>query len=152
MKIHDAVFLAINYAAGPAFQNLMLKAVDDNPDLPISELREVLTRHASRARDAVLEEGTVDICRIPRESGEDGLQSKRLGMCAGCGGEHDRLRCRFYTAISNYCHKRGHLNKMCRSLLKETPRDPDTTVIEGVVVASELSDGEPVDRVRRKAF
>uniref|UniRef100_A0A5S6Q373 RNA-directed DNA polymerase n=1 Tax=Trichuris muris TaxID=70415 RepID=A0A5S6Q373_TRIMR len=35
--------------------------------------------------------------------------------CASCGGSHSRQDCKFRNAVCNFCHKKGHIAKACRS-------------------------------------
>ena len=41
--------------------------------------------------------------------------SKPSGTCDSCGGQHLRSKCKFRDAECRKCHKRGHIQRVCRS-------------------------------------
>ncbi|KFD59948.1 hypothetical protein M514_27867, partial [Trichuris suis] len=47
-----------------------------------------------------------------RRHGQSNGQKK---TCAGCGGQHKREDCKFKDSECHFCHKRGHIAKVCRS-------------------------------------
>ncbi|KFD50051.1 hypothetical protein M513_09011 [Trichuris suis] len=47
---------------------------------------------------------------LPRDS-----PSASRNTCASCGGSHSRKDCKFRNAECNFCHKKGHISKVCRS-------------------------------------
>ncbi|XP_018493960.1 uncharacterized protein LOC108863823 [Galendromus occidentalis] len=119
------IFLAINYAAGPSFKTLrsiMLKAVDDRPELTVAELREVLIRFAARTRDST-SDNSVDQSssikqvhkKLTRQSPKPHSEPRPQGTyrqnstCGGCGGDHTRHSCEWRTAKCRRCGKKGHL-------------------------------------------
>ncbi|KFD64042.1 LOW QUALITY PROTEIN: hypothetical protein M514_08635 [Trichuris suis] len=47
---------------------------------------------------------------LPRDS-----PSASRNICASCGSSHSRKDCKFRNAECNFCHKKGHIAKVCRS-------------------------------------
>ncbi|KFD64442.1 hypothetical protein M514_23466 [Trichuris suis] len=47
-----------------------------------------------------------------RRHGQSNGQKK---TCAGCGGQHKREDCKFKDSECHFCHKKGHIAKVCRS-------------------------------------
>ena len=47
--------------------------------------------------------------------------------CYRCGGNHYAKECRFKEAVCNYCHKKGHIQRVCRSRdHQQHPQPPPT--------------------------
>ena len=44
------------------------------------------------------------------------------GTCYRCGGKHNQLTCRFKSEVCHFCHKRGHIAKVCNSKRNQTPQ------------------------------
>ncbi|XP_062539247.1 uncharacterized protein K02A2.6-like [Armigeres subalbatus] len=66
---------------------------------------------------------------ISNETHRQENQERRLSLCNGCGGNHQRNQCRFRDARCNKCDKKGHIAKVCRSA-KSTFRKYPTDQIE----------------------
>lgn len=47
-------------------------------------------------------------------------EPKAMGSCNGCGGQHNRNKCRFRDAVCNACGKKGHLARVCRTTESST--------------------------------
>ncbi|KFD51359.1 hypothetical protein M513_07764 [Trichuris suis] len=47
---------------------------------------------------------------LPRDS-----PSVSRNICASCAGSHSRKDCKFRNAECNFCHKKGHIDKVCRN-------------------------------------
>ena len=44
--------------------------------------------------------------------------------CFNCGGSHYATDCHFKDTVCNYCHKKGHIQRICRSRIRqEQPRN-----------------------------
>ena len=41
-------------------------------------------------------------------------------FCYRCGGKHNQLTCRFKSEVCHYCHKRGHIAKVCKTKLAQS--------------------------------
>ena len=49
--------------------------------------------------------------------------------CYRCGGSHSHQVCRFQNSTCHYCHKRGHIAKVCKSKLRNCTESPGGTGI-----------------------
>ena len=47
--------------------------------------------------------------------------------CYRCGGNHQAKSCRFKDTVCNFCNKRGHLQRVCRSRQGQTPARKEQT-------------------------
>ncbi|XP_003742186.1 uncharacterized protein LOC100904270 [Galendromus occidentalis] len=155
------IFLAINYASGSAFKGLrsvMLKAVDDKPQLTVTQLREVVVSYDKRTRDSTIDpsdsvvESSAAVNKVQLADRQKRLYSKPSGQsatkkqyaattttCSGCGGSHNRRSCRFSGATCFFCHKKGHLKKVCSNFLEKQSSD---AINPGTVDVSEVSDSD----------
>ena len=43
--------------------------------------------------------------------------------CYRCGGSHYAKDCRFKDAVCNYCHKKGHIQRVCRTRIRQQQSD-----------------------------
>ena len=43
--------------------------------------------------------------------------------CYRCGGNHYAKDCRFKDAVCNYCHKKGHIQRVCRTRIRQQQSD-----------------------------
>lgn len=78
--------------------------------------------HREDARSSSDADSEEDVFRT-----EDKLReaSSRRQSCLSCGGNHERLSCKYKEAICRRCDKKGHLARVCRAMLprKYPPRD-----------------------------
>ena len=65
-----------------------------------------LTKHRSRPTDRAMARATT--------------------ACYRCGGQHSASDCRFRLSVCNYCKKKGHIHRVCRSRLRQEYRDGPT--------------------------
>ena len=56
---------------------------------------------------------------MPRQSSKPDVRN-----CYRCGGKHAAATCRFKDTECHYCHKQGHLAKVCRAKLKQSAPEP----------------------------
>ena len=46
-------------------------------------------------------------------------RTPQTGTCYRCGNKHTSAECRFKNATCNFCHKKGHIAKVCLSKAKQ---------------------------------
>ena len=127
------IFIILLIAADPAFKYLraiILKAVDDRPEITIAELREVVRRHVTRSDDVSIDSNTTalrgeieastinQVSRNQRNNRAELKPNTRYGKnrpCRGCNGNHPRSACPFIDAVCHSCNKTGHIAKVCMS-------------------------------------
>ncbi|XP_033024230.1 uncharacterized protein K02A2.6-like [Lacerta agilis] len=56
-------------------------------------------------------------------AGSSGTKGRKLD-CPGCGGAHERRKCRFRNATCRICGKMGHIARVCRSATGGTSGSP----------------------------
>ena len=54
---------------------------------------------------------------------DSSTQGRSDSPCYRCGGQHDASRCRFKESLCNFCGKKGHIQRVCRSRRRE-PQQP----------------------------
>ena len=72
--------------------------------------------HESAVQDARLLSAPVAVHHTPVEPPSD---DRPRAACYGCGGSHASRDCRFRNSVCNYCHKKGHIQLVCRSRLQQ---------------------------------
>ena len=90
-----------------------VKAVD------LAQAYESAAKHA-KALQTVPQEGAVHAAT--HKSSPLPTATAHVKTCYRCGGNHHPSGCRFRDANCNYCGKKGHIAKVCRSRLQETPK------------------------------
>uniref|UniRef100_A0A670I4V1 Gypsy retrotransposon integrase-like protein 1 n=1 Tax=Podarcis muralis TaxID=64176 RepID=A0A670I4V1_PODMU len=81
----------------------------------------VPVHHEEASSDEASSSEDDDVHQTKRERRKFQQKSKGQPECAGCGGNHSRAKCRFRDAICRKCSRRGHIAKVCRSALSDTP-------------------------------
>ena len=72
-----------------------------------------------------------------------------LPICYRCGAKHKATECRFKEAECNFCKKKGHIAKVCRSRLKQKsgthqmPAEDDTEPLEYSLFHTQSSNRSP---------
>lgn len=74
----------------------------------IKRNKETCQRSSSRRMRQQRNQRATSNQRVPNEQ-------KTGRPCNGCGGQHNRNKCRFRDAVCNVCGKKGHLARVCRS-------------------------------------
>ena len=67
-------------------------------------------------QDARLLSVPVAVHRTPVEPPSD---DRPRAACYRCGGSHASRDCHFRNSVCNYCHKKGHIQLVCRSRLQQ---------------------------------
>ena len=115
--------------SGPSYlqiRNVIIRALDDRPDIGVDQLRDLLTRYETRTCDALID---TNASALNKEVEVSALSSKTkqlparkagppktvMSPCLSCGGRHPRKDCKFRKAVCRKCQKEGHIAKVCRS-------------------------------------
>ncbi|KAG8137290.1 hypothetical protein E2320_004538 [Naja naja] len=68
-----------------------------------------------------------DICCLKSSKGRNVATEKRQPTCAGCGGNHLQMACKFRNVICQRCEKKEHLARVCHTnQLTATTVSPET--------------------------
>ena len=154
------IFIMLLQLADPSYQGLravIIRAVDDKPDISIDEIRSTLKRYETRTSDAQIDSNSNAVAseqfgisalhassssgkltpRAPRHrtGGKFSSSTTTSTKCAGCGGDHFRKSCKFRDATCRSCKKTGHIAKVCRSVRA------NTLGINSVLSSSQLAEG-----------
>ena len=106
-RVRDQLFMAVQHEV--YFPNL----VAENIDLQGMTSAKILDRILNLEKAFVSEKSeTPTPVRAVNKINES---------CKHCGFPHDSLRCRFKDLSCNVCHKKGHLQRVCREAKKDFP-------------------------------
>ena len=83
--------------------------------------------HESAAQNARLLSAPVAVHRTPAEPRPAAGEDRPRAACYRCGGSHASKDCRFRDSVCNYCHKKGHIQRVCRSRLQQQQPEPAQT-------------------------
>ncbi|XP_003743026.1 uncharacterized protein K02A2.6-like [Galendromus occidentalis] len=128
------IFIMLLQLSDPSYKSLrgvIMRSVDEKPDITLEELRTVMRRFETRTVDTVVDSDAQKTVKdepvvFAAKAGFSGKKRanpksdsakppKRPHACPGCGGDHFRKDCKFREAKCNTCRKVGHLAKVCRS-------------------------------------
>ena len=74
----------------------------------------------SRALNAPLDVHRTSTSIKHRPRPTDRTTDRATTACYRCGGRHLANDCRFRSSVCNYCKKKGHIQRVCRSRLRQT--------------------------------
>ena len=78
--------------------------------------------HESAVQNARMLNAPADVHRTPLEPRSTPSEGRQQAECYRCGGSHAAKDCRFRDSVCNYCHKKGHIQRVCRSRLQQRPQ------------------------------
>ena len=130
------------------------KKTDFESLLEIAQLMESAARDAKDLASAGVEKAVVkeeaDIKKISKGKKPQPQNNSRwdptVHSCYRCGGKHSPHKCRFAEAVCHFCHKRGHIAKVCRLKQKGTnERSQQTSQHTNTVEENETQSEEVYD-------
>ena len=74
--------------------------------------------------------------------------SKGTASCYRCGGSHPQNQCRFREAECHFCHKKGHISKVCNSK-KRLGQQPERRKHETTFLVTSADTGSPTELTSR---
>ncbi|XP_003748618.1 uncharacterized protein K02A2.6-like [Galendromus occidentalis] len=132
------IFIMLLHLSDPSYKNLrgvIMRAVDEKPDIKLEDLRTVMRRYETRTVDTQVDqtsnrvEGQPAVFGTSAKKGTPHPSSSRNRAntkkpqkslsargCVGCADDHPRRECPFKNSSCNACKKIGHIAKVCRSM------------------------------------
>ncbi len=82
-------------------------------ELVEKDMHDVISTSATPSPQSVF---TIQESRKPQQRRKyTASTSKGTASCYRCGGSHPQNQCRFREAECHFCHKKGHISKVCNS-------------------------------------
>ena len=75
--------------------------------------------HESAVQNAQMLNAPADVYRTPVEPRSIQSENRRQTECYRCGENHAARDCRFRDSLCNYCKKKGHIRRVCRTRLQQ---------------------------------
>ena len=122
--IHDRIVCGIR---DDALQRSLLSV----PKLTFDKACELALLHKSAEQNSKVLSVPTSVHRTKRDASapahpkvNDRNQAHPETSCYRCGGQHSAKSCHFKDSVCNFCRKKGHIQRFCRSPRRESPHTP----------------------------